>query len=150
MPRLKLRVAFNDTVPHLKSISMILCPAQHFNDIVPRLETCEMTSPSDTPERLVVYCRTTSANTTPCTFRRICCPTHCSSYSATPGIVRNAIIREELVIRLPGKENSYSHCARLVHQIISMIKWIRTSRFLIKNTLSLTGIAQCHACKCPS
>ena len=34
--------------------------------------------------------------------------------------------------RLPGKENSNSHGARTVHQIISMIKWIRTSRFSMK------------------
>ena len=40
-------------------------------------------------------------------------------------------------IRLPGKGNSNSHGARLVHLIISMIKWIRTSRLSIKNSLSL-------------
>jgi len=39
-------------------------------------------------------------------------------------------------IRLPGKGNSNSHGARPVHLIISMIKWIRTSRFSIKNSLS--------------
>ena len=38
-------------------------------------------------------------------------------------------------IRLPGKENSNFHGARPVHQIISMIKWIETSRFSISNTL---------------
>ena len=31
-------------------------------------------------------------------------------------------------VRLPGKGNSNSYGARPVHQIISMIKWIRTSR----------------------
>ena len=36
-------------------------------------------------------------------------------------------------VRLPGKGNSNSHGARPVHQIISMIKWIRTSRLSIKN-----------------
>ena len=30
-------------------------------------------------------------------------------------------------------------CARPVHQIISMIKWIRTSRLSIKNSLALQG-----------
>ena len=41
-------------------------------------------------------------------------------------------------IRLPGKGNG----ARPVRQIIVMIKWIRTSRLSIKNSLSL--------CACPS
>jgi len=40
-------------------------------------------------------------------------------------------------IRLPGKGNSNSHDARPVHQIISLTKWIRTSRLSIKNSLSL-------------
>jgi len=40
-------------------------------------------------------------------------------------------------IRLPGTGNSNSHGARPVHQIIAMIKWIRTSRLSIKNSLSL-------------
>jgi len=39
--------------------------------------------------------------------------------------------------RIPGKENSNSHGARPVHLIITMIKWIRTSRLSIKNSLSL-------------
>jgi hypothetical protein len=42
-------------------------------------------------------------------------------------------------IRLPGKGNLDSHGARPVHQIISMIKWIRTSRFSIRNSLSGKG-----------
>jgi len=40
-------------------------------------------------------------------------------------------------VRLPGKGNSNSHGARPVYQIISMIKWIRTSRLSIKNSFSL-------------
>ena len=36
-------------------------------------------------------------------------------------------------IRLSGKGNSNSHGARQDHKIISMIKWIRTSRMSIKN-----------------
>jgi len=36
-------------------------------------------------------------------------------------------------VRLPGKGNSNSHGARPVHQIISMIKWIRTRRLSKKN-----------------
>jgi len=42
----------------------------------------------------------------------------------------------EVDIRLPGKENSSSHGARPVRQIISMIKWTRVSRLSIKNCLS--------------
>jgi len=40
-------------------------------------------------------------------------------------------------VRLPGKGNSNSHGARPVHLIITMIKWIQTSRLSIKNSLSL-------------
>jgi len=39
-------------------------------------------------------------------------------------------------VRLPGKENYNSHGARPVHLIITMIKWIRTSRLSMKNSLS--------------
>ena len=39
-------------------------------------------------------------------------------------------------VRLPGEVNSNSHGARPVHQIISLIKWIRVSRLSIKNSLS--------------
>ena len=35
-------------------------------------------------------------------------------------------------VRLPGKRNSNSHGARPVHLIITLIKWIRTSRLSIK------------------
>ena len=38
-------------------------------------------------------------------------------------------------VRLPGEVNSNSHSARPVH-LITMIKWIRTSRLSIKNSLS--------------
>jgi len=38
-------------------------------------------------------------------------------------------------VRLPGKGNSNSYGARPVHLIITMIKWIRTSRLLIQNSL---------------
>ena len=40
-------------------------------------------------------------------------------------------------VRLPGKGNSNSHGARPVHLIITRMKWIRTSRLSIKNSLSL-------------
>ena len=42
-------------------------------------------------------------------------------------------------VRLPGKGISNSHGARPVHLIITMIKWIRTSRLSIKKSLSLEG-----------
>jgi len=38
-------------------------------------------------------------------------------------------------VRLPAKGNSNSHGATPVHQLISMIKWIRTSRLSIKNSI---------------
>ena len=41
-------------------------------------------------------------------------------------------------VRLPGTRNSNSHGARPVHQIISIIKWIQTSRLSIKKPLSAT------------
>ena len=42
-------------------------------------------------------------------------------------------------VRLPGKRNSNSHGARPVHLNITMIKWIRTRRLSIKNSLSAAG-----------
>ena len=44
---------------------------------------------------------------------------------------------EELDVRLPGKGYSNSHGARPVHLIITMLKWIRTSRLSIKNFISV-------------
>ena len=43
-------------------------------------------------------------------------------------------------VRLPGKRNSNSHGARPVHLIITMIKWIRTSRLSTKNSFSGLGL----------
>ena len=43
----------------------------------------------------------------------------------------------EIYIKLPGKGNSNSHGARPVQPIISMLKWIRTSRLSNKLSLSL-------------
>ena len=45
-----------------------------------------------------------------------------------------------------GGGHSNSHGARPVHQIISMIKWIRTSRLSIKNSLSLTAGGAAELC----
>ena len=51
--------------------------------------------------------------------------------------VLDAIEPRKVDIRLPGKGNSNSHGARPVHQkIITLIKWIRTRRLSIKNSLS--------------
>jgi len=47
-------------------------------------------------------------------------------------------------VRLPGKGDSNSHGARLDHLIITMIKWIRTSRLSIKNSLSGVGAVLVH------
>jgi len=44
-------------------------------------------------------------------------------------------------VRLPGKRNSNSHGARPVHLIITIIKWIRTSRF--SKNLSLRLLSTC-------
>jgi len=45
------------------------------------------------------------------------------------------VLERKVDVRLHGKENSNSHGARPVHLIIAMIKWIRTSRLSIKNSL---------------
>jgi len=50
-----------------------------------------------------------------------------------PGLPQRA---RKVDIRLPGNGNSTSHGARPVRLIIKMIKWIRTSRLSIKNSLS--------------
>ena len=42
-------------------------------------------------------------------------------------------------VRLPGKGNSNLNDARPVHLIITMIRWIRTSRLSMKNSLSKAG-----------
>ena len=50
--------------------------------------------------------------------------------------------------RLHGKANANSHGARPVRQIVSMMKWIRTSRLSIKNSLSRAqaGAPRAHRC----
>jgi len=60
--------------------------------------------------------------------------------SAAAGASDDSDLRLRKVdIRLPGKGNPNSHGARQVHLIITMIKWIRTSRLSIKNSLSVGG-----------
>ena len=46
------------------------------------------------------------------------------------------LVSRKVDVRLPGKGNSNSQGARPVYLIITMIKWIRTSRLSIKNYLS--------------
>jgi len=54
------------------------------------------------------------------------------------GPVRLAVdLFRKVDVRLPGQGNSNSHGARTVHLIITMIKWIWTSRLSIKNSLSV-------------
>jgi len=48
-------------------------------------------------------------------------------------------------VRLPGKGNSNSHGARPDHLIITMIKWIRTSRLSVKNERGITLKGPCVA-----
>ena len=48
-------------------------------------------------------------------------------------------VTRKVDIRLSGKGNSTPHGARPVHLTSTMIKWIRTSRLSIKNSLSPQG-----------
>jgi hypothetical protein len=52
------------------------------------------------------------------------------------GVVPFSLGIRKVAIRLLGKKNSNSHGARPVHQIITMLKWIWTSKLSIKNSLS--------------
>ena len=51
-----------------------------------------------------------------------------STQGASPFTSSAAPVMRKVDARLPGKGNSNSHGARPVHLIITMIKWIRTSR----------------------
>jgi len=57
--------------------------------------------------------------------------------------IRGVLLGRKVDVRLPGKGNSNFHGARPVHLIIKMIKWIRTSRLSIKNSLTLWGVQTC-------
>ena len=50
-------------------------------------------------------------------------------------LARDGVTRK-VNMRLPGKGNSHTHGARPVHQIISTMKWIRTGKLSIQNSLS--------------
>ena len=58
----------------------------------------------------------------------------------------NAQGHGKLDVRLPGKGNLNFHGARPVHLTIAMIKWIRSSRLSLKNSLSLLK----SPLKCPA
>ena len=61
----------------------------------------------------------------------------CYSQMDTPLLHQQHIAGMRKVdFRLPGKGNSISDGARPVHLIIMMVKWIRTGRLSIKNSLS--------------
>jgi hypothetical protein len=56
----------------------------------------------------------------------------------------------KVVVRLPGKGNSNSHGTRPVHLITTMIKWIRTGRLSIKNSLSVpSSLGSGKSCTLP-
>ena len=55
--------------------------------------------------------------------------------------LQSALRTRKVDVRLPGKGNPNSHGARPVHLIITMIKWIRTSRLSIKNSLCWQALA---------
>jgi hypothetical protein len=83
------------------------------------------------PPHLWQTARPPSPTTTLCASR-LCEEAHqprCASSFAPPA--------RKVNVRLPGKGDSNSHDARSAHQIISMMKWTRTSRLPIKNSLSL-------------
>ena len=51
-------------------------------------------------------------------------------------VVAGMVPGRKVDMRLHGKGDSDFHGARLVHQIMSMIRWIRTRRFSIKKSLA--------------
>ena len=50
------------------------------------------------------------------------------TFAKAPGGIGQAKLPRKVAVRLPEKGKSDSHDARPVHLIITMIKWIRTSR----------------------
>ena len=64
---------------------------------------------------------------------------YCFAFGRTGTVTKCAhgfLCGRKVDVRLPGKGNSNSHGARPVHQIISMMKWISTSRLAIEKKLS--------------
>jgi len=63
-------------------------------------------------------------------------PSLLGSDDSSNGLIDFAGPARKVDVRIPGKGNSNSHGARPVHLIITMRKWIRTSRLLINNFLA--------------
>ena len=53
--------------------------------------------------------------------------------------LKTAVWQGKVDVRLPGKGDFNSRSARPVHLIITMIKWIQTSRLSINTSLSVAG-----------
>jgi len=64
-------------------------------------------------------------------FREVCLKLRPDS---GPRHLNVSFVFRKVDVRLPGHGNSNSHGARPVHLIITMIKWIRTSRLSIKKS----------------
>jgi len=69
-------------------------------------------------------------------------PRHSSREPRHVGTLHQPCEVGQIDVRLPGKRNSNAHGARPVHLIITMIKWIRTSRLTIKNSSSVGTLQQ--------
>ena len=50
-------------------------------------------------------------------------------------------------VRLPGKEDSNSHGARLVHLVTTMMKWFWNSRLSINNSLDAVENVVADSCE---
>ena len=65
-------------------------------------------------------------------------------------VARRVAQHRKVDARLPGKGNSKSRGARKVHLIITRMKWIRTRRLSIKNSLSLVVCRRPGEAVCPT
>ena len=74
-------------------------------------------------------------------FQRHCCANLPFPSKPDRTVEHVRMVTRKVIIRLPGKGNSSPHDAKPVYQIMSMIKWMRTSRSAIKKLLYLDGIA---------
>ena len=68
--------------------------------------------------------------------RKRCTSTRTGQRCKPSWLMKADQITKKVDVRPPGKGSSNSHGARPIHLIITMIKWIRTSRLTIKNSLS--------------
>ena len=115
--------------------------------------------------RLVICCQTNSVSAahathcvtycTPCRPKFLQMDSNSTSYNVPVYTAGECPVRVSILslskprkvdVRLPGKGNSNSHGARPAHLIITMIKWIQTSRLAIKNSLSVLAYT---AGECP-